>query len=110
MPRKSNLDVRQRSELVMQLIRKEESAVCIALRGVISEQTLYRWRDEFIRGGQEALMVVIQSPQRRDLERKSAQLAERDQVIGELTVANRFKKGLGKLRLAGELKLLIVPR
>lgn len=60
----------------------------------MSEQSLYRWRDEFLEGGQAALangQGGSDAHQRRlaELERG---LAERDRVIGELTIANRILK------------------
>ena len=65
----------------------------LARRAGVSEQTLYRWRDDFIRAGQDALNGKAgQSEMQADLKRKDKQLAERDQMIGELTVANRDSK------------------
>ena len=56
-----------------------------------SEQTLYRWRDDFIRAGRGAMNGTAgQSRMQAELKRKERQLAERDQMIGELTVANRI--------------------
>ena len=88
----------QRMELVLQLLRKEAPAVQIARRGGISEQTLYRWRDEFLQAGKQALNGKgSQSEQAKAVSRLNAQIAERDQVIGELTIANRiFKKLSGE--------------
>ena len=51
MPRKSMLTAEQRMQLVVRLLSKEEPAVQIARRAGISEQTLYRWRDEFLSAG-----------------------------------------------------------
>jgi len=47
MGKKSELNAEQRAKLVLRLLGKEEPAVQIARRAGISEQTLYRWRDEF---------------------------------------------------------------
>lgn len=95
MGRKSELTVEQRTQLVLRLLSKEEPAAQIARRAGISEQTLYRWRDEFLQGGAAALS----GRGKRDLEAKEivklqGQLAERDQVIGEITIANRILKKL----------------
>jgi len=51
MPRRSELTVEQRREAVLALLRKEEPATQLARRFGVSEQTLYRWRDEFLAGG-----------------------------------------------------------
>ena len=55
MAKKSTLTPEQRSQLVLRLLSKEEPAVQIARRAAISEQTLYRWREEFTSGGKHAL-------------------------------------------------------
>ena len=60
----------------------------------ISEQTLYRWRDEFIGGGKQALNGRGENEQAKKIARLQGQLAERDQVIGEITIANRILKKL----------------
>src|SRR3972149_6769459 len=55
MPKKSELTGEQRAQLVLRLLSKEEPATQIARRAGISEQTLYRWREEFITAGTHAL-------------------------------------------------------
>lgn len=95
MPKKSDLNADERVQLVLRLLSKEEPAVQIARRAGVSEQTLYRWRDEFISGGRAQLAGNgAEALRERKLERLKAELAERDQVIGELTVANRILKKL----------------
>jgi transposase len=99
MGRKSDLSAKQRMQLVLRLLSKEEPGVQIARRAGISEQTLYRWRDEFLAGGQQALAGRGgESEQAKKIERLEMQLAERDQVIGEITIANRILK-----KLSGDL-------
>lgn len=93
MGQKSKLSTEQRMQLVLRLLSKEDAAVQIARRAGVSEQTLYRWRDEFICGGKQALDARgTQAEQAKAMERLHSQLAERDQVIGELTIANRVLK------------------
>jgi transposase-like protein len=95
MPQKSGLNGEQRAQLVLRLVSKEEPAVQIARRAGISEQTLYRWREEFITAGTHALNGRVgEGAQAKALARLAGDLAERDQVIGELTVANRVLKKL----------------
>ncbi len=98
MGKRSSLTPEQRTQLVLRLLSKEEPAAQIARRAGISEQTLYRWRDEFLQGGKQALKGKgLQSEQAKAVSRLNAQIAERDQVIGELTIANRiFKKLSGE--------------
>ena len=95
MPKKSDLSAAERAQLVLRLLSKEEPAVQIARRAGVSEQTLYRWRDEFISGGKAQLAGHgVEARHERKLEKLETELAERDQVIGELTVANRILKKL----------------
>ena len=96
MGRQSELSVAKRREAVLALRRREEPAVQLSRRYGISEQTLYRWRDDFLAAGEAALASKKTrngDPQRRKIEELEGELAQRDQVIGELTIANRiFKK------------------
>jgi transposase-like protein len=96
MPKHSELSAPQRREAVLALLRREEPATQLARRWGVSEQTLYRWRDEFLAGGEAALGHGKNGADGRDRENRELreQLAERDQVIGELTVANRLLKKL----------------
>jgi len=92
MPRKTGLSPAEKREAVLMLLRREESAAKIARRYRISEATLGRYRDAFLEGGLKALQDGKRDPveeQNKDLRK---QLAQRDQVIGELTIANRILK------------------
>ncbi len=75
-------------------MRREESASVLARRFGIAEQTLYRWRDQFLAGGEAALTNGKKGvePQEREIKELKKELAERDQVIGELTIGNRLLK------------------
>jgi transposase-like protein len=100
MPRQSGLSVEQRREAVLAVLRREEPAVQVARRFGISEQTLYRWRDEFLAAGEAALANGKNGndAHQREIRELKAKLEERDLVIGELTVANRIlKKVSGQL-------------
>lgn len=95
MGRKSDLTVEQRRQLVLKLLSKEEPGAQIARRAGISEQTLYRWRDEFLSGGAAGLAGRGSNDlQAKEIARLKEELTERDQVIGEITVANRILKKL----------------
>jgi transposase-like protein len=76
------------------LLRREEPAAVLARRYGISEQTLYRWRDDFLAAGEVALNAgkTGSDPRNRQIEELQRELARRDQVIGELTIANRLLK------------------
>jgi len=95
MGRKSEMPAEKRVEVVLSLLRKEELATQIARRAGVSEQTLYRWRDEFIAGGRAQLDGKSgEAPAARELAKLQREIETREQVIGELTIANRILKKL----------------
>jgi transposase-like protein len=98
MARQSNVDVKDRREAVLSLLRREEAAAVIARRIGVSEPTLYRWRDEFLAAGEAALANGSGKkgvdPRDRRIAELEAQIEKRDQVIGEYTIANRILKKL----------------
>jgi transposase-like protein len=97
MPRQSKVEVKDRREAVLCLLRREESAAVIARRVGVSEPTLYRWRDEFLAAGEAALSGGGKQggdPRDRRIAELEAQIEQRDQVIGEYTIANRLLKKL----------------
>lgn len=95
MGRKSEMPAEKRVELVLALLRKEEPAAQIARRAGISEPTLYRWRDEFIAGGKAQLGGKgDEAAAAKELAKLQREIETREQVIGELTIANRILKKL----------------
>ena len=65
MGKKSELSAEQRVQLVLRLLSKEEPAVQIARRAGISEQTLYRWRDESSAAASRRSTVAGRTSKRR---------------------------------------------
>ena len=93
MPKKLELTQEQRVEAVMAMLRREETTPQLARRYGVSEQSLYRWREEFISAGKLGLVGKAPEPgQAREVERLQREIESRDQVIGELTIANRILK------------------
>ena len=94
MGKRSDVSIPQRREVVLMLLRREEPAAKLARRYGVSEQTLYRWRDEFLAGGEAALGSPKgpHEPRDRQIQQLQTELSQRDQVIGELTIANRVLK------------------
>ena len=94
MGKRSDLSIPQRREVVLMLLRREEAAAKLARRFGVSEQTLYRWRDEFLAGGEAALANSKggADPRDREIRELKKEVEGRDQVIGELTIANRILK------------------
>ena len=91
MARKSELSVEHRIGAVLSLLRREEAAHLIARRYGVSEDTLYRWRDQFLEGGKASLRNGKKNsdPQAREISELRKEIEERERVIGELTIANR---------------------
>lgn len=98
MAKRSNVSVADRQEAVLCLLRREASAAVIARRVGVSEPTLYRWRDEFLAGGEQSLSAKASGGKSDPRDRRIAELEKeverRDQVIGEYTIANRILKKL----------------
>jgi transposase len=94
MAKASELSSKQRTEAVLALLRREEPGTVLARRFGVSEPTLYRWRDEFLAAGEAALgsRKSAGEPKARQIAELEKQIAKRDQVIGELTIANRVLK------------------
>jgi transposase-like protein len=95
MGRKCELDARQRRDIVLMMLRKEEPITTLARRYGVCETTLHRWREDFLVGGEAALAYgrgKKADGQAAEIQRLQKDLARRDQVIGELTIANRILK------------------
>jgi transposase len=95
MGKRTELNVTDRTEAVLALLRREEPAVKIARRYGISEQTLYRYREQFLEAGKAALANGRRSkadPRDHELERLKKDITRRDRMIGELTIANDILK------------------
>ena len=98
MSKRCEVSVADRREAVLSFLRREEPAAVIARRVGVSEPTLYRWRDEFVAGGEAALSSGSgkqgADPRDRRIADLEHQIEKRDQVIGEYTIANRILKKL----------------
>ena len=88
MARQSRLSAAEKAEVVLKFLRREDTAARLARLYGISEQTLYRYRDEFLAAGKAGLAGNVDAERRiRELE---TAVADREQIIGELTIANRI--------------------
>ena len=94
MPRKSDLEAAERRRVVIAMIRQEEPLPELARRAGVSEKTLYRWREQFLDGGTAALSAPGGKADKRDreIDELKREVEQRDQVIGEITIANRILK------------------
>lgn len=96
MGKKSQLPLAEREEAVLRLLRREEPVAALSRRYQVSEQTLYRWRDEFLAGGRERLGKGRKSADEstKRIAHLEKELGRRAQVIGELSIANGLLKKL----------------
>ena len=95
MAKKCEMSSAQRREVVLMMLRREEPAAVLARRFGISEATLYKWRDDFLAAGEAALGYGRNNGKdglTQQVKHLQRELADREQVIGELTVANRILK------------------
>ena len=94
MSKKDKHSPKQKAEAVLRLLRREEPTATLARRYGVAEGTLYRWREEFIRAGQAALAdgKAASNGKSRRIKELEREVADRDQVVGELTIANRILK------------------
>jgi transposase-like protein len=95
MGKQCRLDVVQRVEIVLMMLRRDEPIATLARRYNVSETTLHRWREEFLAGGRSALAdrrSKKPNSQASEITRLKKELSRRDQVIGEITIANRILK------------------
>lgn len=92
----SGLTLEQRVEAVLSLLRREEPAAKLARRFGISAPTLFRYRDLFLDAGKAGLAGGNgqTNPARREVAELKKQIDQRDQVIGEITIANRILEKL----------------
>lgn len=77
--------------MVLAVLRGTEKLEVLARRHQVSANTLRRWRDEFVAAGRDRLTgcgdAAAAQAENKRLQRE---VNEREMIIGELTVANRF--------------------
>ena len=94
-PKSEKWSVEERTKAVLAVLRGEETLAATARRYGVSETALAKWREAFLEGGKLALSGPAKS-ESRDGAALEAELAERNRLIGEITVANMYlKKKLG---------------
>jgi transposase len=95
MGRKLALEIGQRLEAVLAVLRREEPVAVVARRYGISENSLYRLRDRFLEGGKAAMADGAGQgcTPAGEVSRLKGELDEYKRTVAELTIANRiFKK------------------
>jgi transposase len=95
MPRKSEHKPEVRVEVVLALLRREETAGALARRYQVSEATIYRWRDQFVTAGTSGVATPDGSGDQasaKRIEQLEREVDKRAQIIGELSIANGILK------------------
>ena len=94
MGKAKDISVMDKEQAILAMLRREEPVTRIARRVGVSEATMHRWRDEFLSAGKAALSghKAGGKGETSRIKQLEKSLAERDQVIGELTIANRILK------------------
>ncbi len=90
----STISVEQKVEVVLKLLRKEDTAESLARQFGVSEQTVNRWYEDFM---QSAIQSMDSGAKRRDRQervRLTRELRRRDQEIEELEMANQILRKL----------------
>ena len=102
---KSELKPYERIEINLALLRGEEPLAALSRHYRVSEQTIYRWREQFLEDGEEKLGRSRGAADRtaaKRFEPLKRDLAKRVQLIGELAVANDIQKELRSTRAGGQ--------
>ena len=86
------IDPDKKYEAVMEVLSRHEPLSVIAHRYGMSEQSLRNAKDQFLAGAKDALQSKSSNEHKREIEKLSREVAERDRVIGEITIANRILK------------------
>ena len=88
MGRKLTYTPDEKAQVVLKILTKQKPIATMAKELEVSEQTLYRWRDEFLQAGTSAMMR--KPPARVDeVDMLKREIAKRDRLIGELVVSTR---------------------
>lgn len=90
MGRRSDLPLDARMTAVLAVLKGEESLEAVARRHGVSPTSLTRWKQCFLESGREGLRNKSRSSSRE--QQLEAEIAKRDQIIGELVVANELLK------------------
>jgi transposase len=93
--KKREISIETKLEVVMAVLRKEEPMSAIAKRYGVAESLLHKWRDRFVESGKEGLKskrLGANDAPKSELARLEREIAERDRLIGEITIANNILK------------------
>lgn len=98
MGRPPQIPVEKKSRIVMSIVAGEMSIAEAARREKVSEQSIGRWKLEFLEGGKTALAAGRSGRSSRE-EQLEAEVAELTQALGEAAVEIRVWKKSAEGRL-----------
>ncbi|MHB8633051.1 MAG: transposase [Thermoplasmatota archaeon] len=91
MSRESRFTPEQRAEIVLAVLEGRRPMAEICRDNQVTTTTVYRWKEEFVAGGMEALKGNTPRQEGREQEREVQRMRE---LVGELALANfALKKG-----------------
>lgn len=91
MERPPQIPVEKKTRIVLSVIAGEMSIADAARREKVSEQSIGRWKAEFLEAGKTALAVGRNGPSSRE-EQLEAEVVELTQALGEAAVEIRVPK------------------
>ena len=95
MGRPPSISVEKKTRIVMSVISGEISVAEAARRERVSEQSIGRWKADFLEAGKTALVAGKSGPSTRE-EQLEAEVADLTQALGEAAVELRvWKKSAG---------------
>ena len=94
MGKRSEYTAGQKRDVVLAILRRDDTIAALARKHSVSENTLHRWKEQFLLSAEAGLAGSRgkRSPEQDRILQLEKDLAQRDQVIGELTIANRILK------------------
>ena len=98
MGRPPSIPVEKKTRVVLAVIAGELSVAEAARREKVSEQSIGRWKADFLEAGKTALAAGKSGPSSRE-ERLEAEVAELTQALGEAAVEIRVWKRSAEGRL-----------
>ena len=98
MGRPPSIPVEKKIRVVLSVLAGEVSIAEAARREKVSEQSIGRWKAEFLEGGKTALTAGRSGPSSRE-EQLEAEVADLTQALGEAAVEIRVSKKSAEGRL-----------
>ncbi len=93
MGRKSEVSPAERREIVLKVLRKEESTAALARKHGVAEASIYRWYEQFLAAGLDGLKPrAAGSGASAEVDRLQAEVGDLKISLAEYSIANRILK------------------